>query len=960
MPSKDILDFFWKLASDNENDRVEAAVGLLDTLINAESEDDWAYAFKRLVKGLASPRGSSRIGFSMALTELLNVRGAEKISISQYLEALEESTKLSGKLKGHEERALYFGRLFGIQSLANSNLTTSDKTTLEDFENIVNVTLDLANSKAWLSESCFFSLCLLVEKLKDTKVDTEKALEYILKKVNELKFTTTSEGVALYLTIPENLRHKYGKLENGWANGDPLAKGNTVLLSKALKEIDTTQPESDEKTKQKGNWKAKLHFVWAKLALFFRDQVDTNTSKSKKIKKTSSKETEFAYVGLDEFWKAVIDEGFFSSSASNERKYWGFEVFSLFLQVLDTPEQIKILFSPNFLRSLLNQLSQKDRYLHKVANKTANTIVELGTAKPYFISTILSSLLLSKQGSITFDQITKTKTTQRLFSAIKQEQVPEVSRILLDILLKPGETEQKPVESRRQWALDLLLQLVKSHAVTSNGLVDWIDEILPVLTREGFFKPSSSKKRKHEDNVVDPPFSDKTVEQCRQRLISVITATIGAKRSDSSSWSNRALSHILKFEEDLELRNAFEGELLEAKNKAVKTLNKIRKKRLSSPHADTPQLEAFELLFSLVLLQVYSMDPEAASVLDELQVCYKTILGKSSIEEGGDEAIDATQILTEIILSFVSRQSSLLRKISETVWNNFSGKITKESLMLLFDVLVTKESKEGHEEMFENSDDNEDDDEEDDAEENDENNEDEDENEDEDMSAEEEGGDDLDRTALANALGINELASDDDDEESMDDEQMLALDDQLSAIFKQRRRLLTESSGRKPDQKNLVHFKSRVLDLLEQFIKSQPTSPLIVTYVLPLLSLLEITDNKGLADRAYNILKTKVCKAKATEVESPEEVFEYLEEVHKIARSSPRNTLSQACNQASVYLSKTLILQDKSYVNKVVDLYSDDMKEFLLKGSKIQPAMFFDFVNWAQSVKGAKFQKEEK
>lgn len=733
--SKQILDFFWKLASDNENDRVEAAVGLLDILIKTESEDDWEYSFNRLIKGLSSPRGSSRIGFSMALTELLNVR-AEKISIRKYIKTLKEHTKVTGKAKGHEERALNFGRLFGIQSLANSQLITLESTTMEDFEKIVTLTLDLANSKAWLRESCFFSLCLLIDKLPETGLDYDKAIEFVLKAVNDLSFTTTSEGVALYLSIPEDKRRALGQFENGWKEGDPLAKGNTALLAKALKEIDTSQStaidsnteepkegekqksnkkkgkKDDEVTKQKGNWKPKLHFVWAKLANFFNAPAVAEEPKSKKHKSKKSKssdETAVSHVKLEEFWKAVIDESFFANTASNERKYWGFEVFSLFLQVLTNPENVKILFCPNFLRTLVNQLSQKDRYLHKIAQKTAAIIADVGSVRPQVISTIIAALLTSKQGSTNFDQITRTKTVQKLFASTTIDQLPQIVDILLSILLTPGETEEKAIESRRQWALDNILHLVRTHCNNEENVTEWIDNILEVLIREGFFVAIKSskkdkKKRKHDEEpsatvaIATPPFSEKTVEQCQQRLISIITATVAVKRTDNTSWAYTALNTILKYEKndtEFSLRAPFEGELLKAKDKAVKTLEKVRQKRLSSPHVDNSQLEAFELLFSLVLLQVYSTDSEAASVLEELQLCYNTIIGKSRIEEGGDEneEIDATQILTEILLSFISRQSVLLRKISETVWETFSSRISRASLMLLYDVSDSTEDK---------------------------------------------------------------------------------------------------------------------------------------------------------------------------------------------------------------------------------------------------------------------------
>jgi len=87
------LPLFWKLSSASKKDRVDASVKLISALeqfqvlhvpqsksdgsdneggdgLDALNSQDVSYSIRRLVRGLASPRESSRLGFSVALTEV--------------------------------------------------------------------------------------------------------------------------------------------------------------------------------------------------------------------------------------------------------------------------------------------------------------------------------------------------------------------------------------------------------------------------------------------------------------------------------------------------------------------------------------------------------------------------------------------------------------------------------------------------------------------------------------------------------------------------------------------------------------------------------------------------------------------------------------------------------------------------------------------------------------------------
>ena len=67
------------------------------------------------------------------------------------------------------------------------------------------------------------------------------------------------------------------------------------------------------------------------------------------------------------------------------------------------------------------------------------------------------------------------------------------------------------------------------------------------------------------------------------------------------------------------------------------------------------------------------------SVLSELKVvCDKVLAGETEDEEG------TAEVLTELLLTLVSKPSTLLRKLAQQVFGAFSRAWTEKSLQLLY------------------------------------------------------------------------------------------------------------------------------------------------------------------------------------------------------------------------------------------------------------------------------------
>jgi DNA polymerase phi len=66
-----------------------------------------------------------------------------------------------------------------------------------------------------------------------------------------------------------------------------------------------------------------------------------------------------------------IAESLFEANASHERKYWGFQLVEKVMNQVPT-DQIVFVFTDNFMRTFINNMSSDDRFLSKAARHTVS------------------------------------------------------------------------------------------------------------------------------------------------------------------------------------------------------------------------------------------------------------------------------------------------------------------------------------------------------------------------------------------------------------------------------------------------------------------------------------------------------------------------------------------------------------------------------------------------------------
>lgn len=517
-----------------------------------------------------------------------------------------------------------------------------------------------------------------------------------------------------------------------------------------------------------------------------------------------------------------------------------------------------------------------------------------------------------------------------------------------------------------------------------------------------------------------PQISNKTREVFRSRLSSAF-ARLTKRKEDFKHLCNAVASvkpTAVAMSEDLESERA-------AALKAMKKQLKASKKESASNGSSNTSL-GLALLYAVAVLQLYNGAPDAIDLLQDLKRC-----SEKNSKDDSDEQTGTSELLVEILLSLVSQQSALMRQISLQVFEAFTSQISPEALELLTEPLVAEENQRGYQALFENLDDEEmvdavdaadsdaEDDEEDDDDEGVEDVEEDDiseigsdvefttlngDNADDSDDDEEQGSNDDDNEdesaeakelasfddALAKVLKSRRLNpadaaegapdADSDDESDMTDSEMIALDSKLVEVFKQRAATSkTSKTKEKRDAKETVlNFKRRILELLDIYVKQEGGAGsggggVAFNVLIPLLTLVRTTGDKGLTDRGIKTIENFGAALKKKQQSQPQSrppqanadddeeeaatatQLALLKQIHHEATQAQTHAFAKAASRASLVVASSILATTattsstrKDKIQLVARAYADTQAAWAAGQIKMQPLFFSDWLNWCQ------------
>lgn len=949
------------LGSEDGDERLQAADVIISKLLDgdgvSESNLD-RHLEKRLFRGLASNRKASRLGFSVVLTEILQQLWGEKdlcgeryrgLTFDFVLNTLTEKTKPVGNIAGQEEKDHYFGQLFGIECFVCAKVLFDDVTR---WHTILELLLKLSKKKVWLKPQCAWVIIQAVPQMD------QGIAEETLRKIDEAGWAKSSEAVALTVVFTE----QFPKLKL------PSKSWRDFLSSKYLGELpailkdsgkqETNSQDSTQKQKQ-SNWTAQLHLVWdIILAHYIKLAVSNFGNASDQFK---------------QFWGRVVDQGFFSKTATEPQKFTGFMIFQKFLEGgLTQPHIVHRLLSQNLTTCLINQAAKHDRYLHRAATKALKAIERAADLNPDVVPVMLQ-FLLGKPGVYNFDQRTNTKTVDKLLHATTPVHASEVIKTLRRlVLVADGDNPENHVLVYADY-LFRLASIAPSEADSTGATSGSVGGLaLQEVSKLAF--PNAGEA------VVG--FSDKTKPILRQKLNAALAKFV--KRPEDFGEFCTAIMSIDT--SSVEMDDELQEELLEALEK-LQELTKPSKAKGGKSGA----YQGLALLYAVAILQLYNEEPDAVEILNDLKQCYDKL---SSVQKDDDS--DISVLLVEILLAMVARPSSLMRQTAERVFEGFTNLVTAEALALLTDTLSANENAEGLRALFDTDADMEDaedgegsDDDESgiasdvefveigDAEEvdgdsgseedDDEEDEQEDENDDAEVDEKRQAlDDDLANLLKSHRLDKDKDAASSDDDSDMSDSEMMALDAKLSDVFKKLKKDSSKKKEARDAKETVVNFKHRALDLLAIFARREATSPLAHRVLVPLLQLMRITKTRDLAKKAGGIVAElpkvqKKLRAGREErqgqgQEGPEaeeadldELDGLLREIHDEMTKDDSHAHAKAASTASLLVVHAVLTQDVSQFPRIWAQYGELATRWATQGGFQFSTIITDWMNWVQS-----------
>ncbi|KAL6098467.1 mybbp1a [Pungitius sinensis] len=933
------LDFFWDLAKPDQEVRLKALENLIQYLKTNDQADELEYSLKRLVDGLAHTREAARPAFSLALGQVL---GAFKhVSLQIVLDQIKAKHNLR-TVKRKLIRNAAFGNLFGVLALHQSG-RISEKP--EVVLGCVQLLQSLSHHRQHLKDLPTQTMTDILNEIPEEVF--EEVLLSALQTDLASAFSTPEQLQLLLVALrrfPRTLKPKKLKKLLGFStiiNADNIPKLTEVLKMAA---------QSSKKD-----------------CLLPRVVLD--------LLKLSLKEDSFQL-----FWDDAIINGMLLREPAGPTHYMSFRLLGSALPLL-SEAQLKTVLSGEVMTY----------YAEHVASSQKGGRFKLAPEMEAYVSAFLQGCqdvdrqlavmeafsLLSSNGFLVMSPT--WRVVQHLQPAAVQQYVEWLKTMFLqpqlDKLLDLGARKQKDkkdVKEQKENSLFSLRRWIVSRlcSIIDNNQVKKEEGIIMGVARFIFFHAFFGVKKASRDIEetlgklsipLDTRIRGPLVSSFFGLLLSLHYLPLDKDPAEGAAPNRRRvvgitadgtlwIYHMAQYAQLLlsqpkyaQCSKPFTPEQRQAWDSMLESVANLKKKEKKGP---TPGSGAFQQLFLLVGLHLFTAPEELVDIMKDLQSCVDKALEKNAKKKkkkkpGQEEEPEWVDVMVEILLSLLSQQSRHIRLVCKTVFSSICPDVTKTALTAILDVLdpekddedgalvVTVDNKAQKKNPDEEDDDemegNKSDDDSDEAMEEDDDNDDDDDDDDDDDEGEMAEGnvDQHFRMELMKVLhGQNALATGEDgsSDEEMDDDAMMALDKGLATLFSEHKKNAEAKKDEKTKiqrEKMLVRdFKIKVLDLVEVFVTRQAGSPLVLCLVEPLLTII----NRGMSSgsdqqeqdflrRVADIFRNQLCRSKVycrTAGDREGELHDLLDKLMTKIQKLSESSVCLYYFSASLYVVKVL------------------------------------------------------
>ncbi|KAG8451815.1 hypothetical protein GDO86_003858 [Hymenochirus boettgeri] len=984
--NRQFLDFFWDIAKPDQAVRLSATENLIKYLKTSEKEDELKYTFKRLVEGLAATREAARPGFSLALAQVL--QSFEEIQLSKVLDQITEKHNLERAKK--KVRNAAFGNFFGVLALFQSGRLAKDPKVLLQ---CVQILQNLAQFK---------------EHLKDLP---RKTLVDILSEIPESIFEEMLFGV-----LREDLTSAFSSPDQLHLLLVGMQKFPGVLKPKKLKKLlgssVITTPQNIPRLVELLKTAARSVKKECSLPEVALD-----------VMRISLKEDNFEL-----FWREVVENGLLKDQ-SGPCMYMCYRLLGASLPLLDEKQLQSVLRSEVMLQYGVHVVSTQPAERFKFAPEMetyVGTFLENCTNPEKQLAVVIGFNKLTNQGYPVVPCV--WKVIRHLQPSALQSYIdwlkslfltPDLGSCLDFSTRRQKQEQQKTTENMvfrlRKWIIPRLTSIIENPQVKRNE--DQVMDITRFIFFHAFFEAKKSLSDLPETNAMLSVPLDETIRTLiANAFFSLLlnlncmptlgddSDTIKDKHSigvtaEGKLWIHSMVlyaNNLLSQGKSVKAVKPFSPEQKKAWDGMLQYVENLQNKVTKSHDM---KFSAYQQLLLLVGIHLFKTPEESVDLLNDIHNCLEKAQSKklkkkkSSAEEVQEP--EWIEVMVEILLSLFSQPSRLFRLVSRNVFKKICPYMTKNALQLILNVfdpaedqneesaIVVTEEKEAGKKSRDNDSEQESSLEEGSSDEDDEQGE-----EQKDSSDEAENIDEnvneVFRKQLMNVLQAGNAMEGDDSDEEVDDATMMALDKNLSALFSEQKKRIQA----KKDEKARIRgekilrqeFKTKVLDLVDVFVKKQPESPLVFNIIEPLISVIEQSMSSEASQleqdflrKTADIFMNDLCKAKKyckDITELKEELHCMMERLVKRACKQSDSSVALYCFSASLYLFKVLrgsgndLSKEGTRKNngnsniqqtpclgcldleRVIPIYQESLNSFLTKRkSPLTVAMFVDLFN---------------
>ncbi|XP_034033371.1 myb-binding protein 1A-like protein isoform X3 [Thalassophryne amazonica] len=862
------LDLFWDIAKPDQEVRLKAVEDLIRYLRTSSKDDEMDYTLKRLVDGLAHTREAARPGFSLALGQVLGA--FEDLSLQTTLDRIKDKHNLQTVKKKRVRNAM-FGNLFGVLALHQSGRLFKEPPVVLG---CVQLLQSLSQHRQHLKDLPSKTMMDILSEIPE-EVFEEVLLEAL--QTDLASAFRTPEQLHLLLVALQRFPHtlKPKKLKKLLGTSTIINMDNIPKLTEVLKMAAHS---------------VKKDCILPPVAM--------------DLLKLSLKEDSFQL-----FWNKAITEGMLKE-APGPTRYLGMRLLGAALPLLSL-DQLKQVLTGDVMRlygehvvsaqkaERFRLAPEMDTYVSDFLQSCPDPDKQLAVMVGFSSLTNQGYPVVSPAWKVV--QYTQLRALQLYVEWLKIMFLQPRLDQLLDFSTRRQkdhqeacEGEQKAVFRLRKWIIDRLCSIIDNHQVKKD------QDLVMGVSRFVLFHTFFTAKKKLTDvpeteGQLSVPLGDDTRGVLASSFFGLLlsldhlpltedaaAAAVHPKRmlgatGDGTMW----LYHLAQYADVLlnqpKSCHSCQPFTCEQTHAWTSMLQSVRSLQAVKKAAGS---RAFQQLFLLLGLHLFKAPEELLDTMKDLHRCLDKAQEKKSEkkqEVGQEEEPEWVEVMVDTLLSLLSLPSRHIRLVCKTVFSSICPDITEAALGAIMDVLDPEKDEEesavvvtddgvAHRNQSDSEGDPDD------------------EMEDDDKSEDDSDGDDealeeVDQSFRLDLMKVlqqkNTLATsgDSSSDDELDDEAMMELDKSLAMLFSEQKK----KNQDKKDKKSKLHkkkmlvrnFKMKVLDLVEVFVARQAGSPLVLSLVEPLLTIIDrgmSSDNDQLEQdflrRVADILSNKLYRSK--------------------------------------------------------------------------------------------------